>query len=262
MWLNFNYYKLSLSIMKRHIFTLTLIFLGFILHAQEELEESPLTALALKFNYGVQIPAGDLADRFGSNFVLGLGAEYINRKSIFFGAEFDLHFGSNVKEDALASLRSEEGDIIGNDRSISAVFLRMRAISGGVYVGKIFSFGKLKNTGLKVSFGAGFIEHRIRFQDDNNTAIQLFGDYSKGYDRLANGFSLRQFIGYQYMSDDQRINIYGGFDFTEAFTKGRRDWNYDQFGPDKSSRTDILVGFRVGLILPFFFGADPSTIYY
>lgn len=248
--------------MIRSIFTLTFIFLSFFLNAQEEIEEQPLTALALKFNYGFQVPAGDLADRFGSNFVLGLGAEYINKNGLFFGGEFDFHFGNKVKEDALASLRTVEGDIIGNDRSISAVFPRMRAISAGIFVGKIFSFGKLKNTGLKVSFGAGFIEHKIRFQDDNNNAIQLFGEYVKGYDRLANGFSLKQFLGYQYMSDDQRINIYGGFDFTEAFTKGRRDWNYDQFGPNKSSRTDVLIGFRVGLILPFFFGSDPSTIYY
>ena len=248
--------------MTRSIYTLTLILLGFFMHAQEEIEETPLTALALKFNYGFQIPAGDLADRFGSNFVLGLGAEYIIKNGVFFGTEFDLHFGNKVKEDALASLRTAEGDIIGNDRSLSAVFPRMRAISAGIYIGKVISFGKLKNTGLKVSLGAGFIEHKIRFQDDSNNAIQLFGDYVKGYDRLSNGFSLKQFVGYQYMSSDQRINIYGGFDFTEAFTKGRRDWNYDQFGPDKSSRTDILIGFRIGLILPFFFGADPSTIYY
>ena len=246
--------------MKFKYLLILLCCIPILLSGQED--EKALTALALKFNYGVQIPAGDLSERFGSNFVLGLGAEYINSKSVFYGLDFDFHFGNNVKEDVLASIRTPEGDIIGNDRSISAVFPRMRAISFGLFIGKIFSFGELKNTGIKVSLGAGFIEHRMRFQDDTNTAIHLFGDYSKGYDRLTNGFSLKQFVGYQYMSSDQRINIYGGFDFTEAFTKGRRDWNYDQFGPDKSPRTDILIGFRLGLILPFYFGSDPSTIYY
>ena len=183
----------------------------------------------LGLNAAYQIKGGDYADRFGDNQSIGIGGEYVtNKHNFIFGFHTYFNFGNNVIEDVLSTLRTPDGAIIGNNRLLASVFLRERGIYGGVHVGKLFSLLKSNpRSGIRVTVGAGFLQHKIRIQDDTRTVVQLTGEYKKGYDRLTNGLALTEFIGYQHISKNRFVNFYLGVEFTQGFTQNRRSWNFD-----------------------------------
>lgn len=213
--------------------------------------------------YGGFVPGGDMKDRFGTHFDIGIGSEYITAKTNFiFGASGSILFGTDVKEDVLANLRNSNGVILSSG-GISNVSLRERGYQARVYGGKLFGIHpKNKRSGIRVVIGAGFLQHKIRIQDNGSSVTQLSGDYKKGYDRMSNGLALHQYIGYQVLSKNRLINIYAGFEFTQAFTQNRRSYNWDTMSRDESKRTDLMTGFSVGWSLPFYIGEDEETIYY
>lgn len=220
--------------------------------------------LLLGMSYAYQLPGGDLVHRFGPNFSAGLSGEFIlKKKALLFGLEGNYLFGDNVRTNVLASLLTPEGLIIANDKSYANVLLRERGFYLGGQVGKII--GLLPDnprSGLRLSLGAGLLQHKIRIQDDPFRPVAaLSGDYKKGYDRLTNGLTLRQFIGYQHLDPHLRLNFFAGFEFLQGFTRSRRDFDFDTRMKDEKKRLDLLWGFRIGWVLPFYFSGDRDIFY-
>jgi hypothetical protein len=239
----------------------SLLLCSSLLFGQEQKQKPDL--IGVRVSYGFQMPALDLAQRFGSNFAAGLGFDWQSGpKNWIIGLESQFHFGENVKEDPLAGLRTVEGDLIGNDRELADIQLRQRGIYAGALVGKWLPFGKNAQSGLRISLGAGLLQHKIRIQKDVFRAVpQVSDEYAKGYDRLSNGLALHQFIGYQYMSKDRRMNLNVGLEFFQAFTRGRRSFQYDLRRPDNPPRLDGLIGARATWILPFFLDKADEILY-
>ncbi|MFN0037505.1 MAG: hypothetical protein ACKVUS_20785 [Saprospiraceae bacterium] len=212
------------------------------------------------FALGGHLPAGDLAERFGVNGSLGAGAEFITSQNWVFGLEGAFLFGSKVKEDPLDILRTPEGDIIGNDRAIATLRLQERGMYVGATVGKLLTFNETRQ-GLRLTLGGGWAQHRIRVLDDSRTVAQLTGDYKKGYDRLTGGPALQQFVGWQHVGQGRDLSWLAGFEFNQAFTQTRRDWDFSQMKKLEGNRLDLRFGFRVALTLPFYTG-NAEDIYY
>jgi len=222
-------------------------------------------AILVSVNYAVQWPGADLRSRFGFNFNVGGMLEYITYESNWiFGLQGGYLFGNTVKEDVLLPLLTFDGGIIGNDRRFADIQLRQRGFFVGGHVGKLVNIGAANpRSGLRLSLGAGLLQHFIRIQDDPNRSVfQLSPEYKKGYDRLANGFALQQFIGYQVLSRNKLINFYIGGEFTQGFTRNRRSFDFNERRDINSQRIDLLYGIRVGWILPFYFGRGSDEIYY
>lgn len=232
-------------------------------------QESPKNignALSFSFSYGYYIPGGEMADRFGSNFALGTSIEYLHDKSnLIFGVDLSFLFSNNVDEDVLASLRNENGLILGIDGTYTDIFLRERGLFAGLTFGKIFNVYKSQNkSGIRFSISPGIFQHWIRLQDDVGTVPQIDGDYKKGYDRFTSGFGLKEYIGYQLFSNSKRLNFYAGFEFIQGFTKNKRDINYDTQLKEDTKRSDFLWGFKVGWYIPFYIGtgSQEKDIFY
>src|SRR5689334_13750886 len=67
----------------------------------------------LEFRYGYHVPMADMADRFGGqNDISAAFTRAHFPGNVFVGAEGLFFFGSSVKEDVLAPLRSYDGSII------------------------------------------------------------------------------------------------------------------------------------------------------
>lgn len=245
-----------------------LFFLGILLAgaltAQSDLQNKG-TGILFKFGLGGQIPGGDLEDRFGANMNFGSGLEVITEKSnLLFGIEGYYLFGNTIKENSLASLLTPEGFIIAENGEYADIQPRERGFYLGAMIGKLFSLSKNNpRSGIRVTLGTGLLQHQIRIQDDPVRFVpQLSQAYKKGYDRLTNGLAINEFVGYQLLSANKRINFYLGFEFTQGFTQSRRDFDFDTRTADTQKRFDSLMGIRAGLILPFYVGKGVAEIYY
>ena len=252
---------------KALIFFLGLLFLSppAVFAQNPEFTSNEGTILAAHLSYGYQVPGGDLLDRFGSNFSAGIGLQLFLPSNWVLEAEGQLLFGQQVKIDVLAPLRSPEGYLFGLDGGTAEVLLRERGWWFGASLGKLFPvISTNPRSGLQINIGAGLLQHKIRIQDDPLVSVPaLSGEYKKGYDRLSNGLSLKQFIGYQHFSINRRINFFIGLEFTQGFTESRRNWNIDEMAREEGARIDLLYGIRAGWVLPFYIGeGSGGTIYY
>ena len=218
----------------------------------------------MSFEYGVHFPGGDLEERFGLNFSLGTQFEAMHQPThLFVGAKGMFLFGGTVKEDPLSILRTDQGDIIGNDKAIASVLYRERGYFAGAYLGKVFPLGeKNPDSGIKVALGGGLLQHKIKLQDETGTITQITEEYAEGYDRKTNGPALYSFLGYQYLAKNRRLNFLVGMDYYLGFTENKRSYNFDQKLRDDRKRKDHLFGFRVGLILPITYGSTADSIFY
>lgn len=230
----------------------------------QEVNFNEVSGLLIDVNYGPFWPGGDLKDRFGICYKAELGVTYVTKGSHWtIGARGGYLFGSKVKEDVLASLRSDLNEFVGSNNSLALIFLRQRGMNVGVTIGKIISLSEVRTmNGIKVELGAGYMYHKIRLQDELSNYPQVGDDYKQGYDRFTMGFSTSQFIGYQFLSSNRTINFYAGIEFIQGYTKSARSINYDTKTVDTESRLDMLYGFKIGWILPFYFGENADDIYY
>jgi hypothetical protein len=118
-------------------------------------------------------------------------------------------------------------------------------------------FGKLmpvlgpnRNSGLFITAGLGYLQHKIRIEVQNESAPQLKGDYKRGYDRLCGGFALSQSVGYLYFGERRLVNFYFALEFYEGWTENYRKYYFDTMTSGEEKRFDFLVGPEFGWIIP------------
>ena len=221
-------------------------------------------AVLFSAGYGPFLSAGELNDRFGNGFAIDGGIAYMPRNSAWqIGARVTYGFGSEVKEDVLADLRTADGFVIGNQREPADVQLRQRQVFIGPSVAYTFRIGTNQRSGVNLRSSFGVFAHRIRIQNDPVQGVEpLFEDYRAGYDRLTAGPAWYQFIGYQTLAENRRINFYLGGDFLVASTTAQRSFDIPTgAAPSQDSRLDITFGARIGLIIPIYFGEGREIFY-
>jgi len=225
--------------------------------------DSAFTAGLFTASYAVQFPGGDLAKRFGINSNIGGSMLFKSGGNWLTGISANFLFGDNVKEDELFSkLSTSEGFMIDKVGTYAEIYLYERGYQLGVQFGKILSTGRPNpNSGILFMAGGGYLLHKIRIENPNKSAPQVQGDYRRGYDRLTGGLFASQFAGYIYFSNKKAANFFGGIEFTEAWTKSLREYDFDRMAADTEKRFDLLWGFRIGWILPFY-RKSPTVFYY
>jgi hypothetical protein len=231
--------------------------------AQMSLRDSSIIIPHLDVVYSIQIPGGDLVDRFGYFHTIGSAFYVKDRKGFIYGFDGQYQFGDQVKENTISNLLTDRGQLIDGDGEYAALRVFMRGFRFSAQFGKVFSefLAPNPNSGFKVLIGAGLWQHRIRIEDIQQNAPQIKFPYQKGYDRMTNGFALNQFVGYQYFSDSRLLNFYFGMEFNQGFTQNRRAYNFSEKRKDDVQRIDFSYGFKVGWVIPFYRRA-PKEFYY
>lgn len=213
-------------------------------------------------HFGGQLPMADLYKRFGPNLVSGLSFTMKSKKNWLYGARFDYMFGRNVKEDVLKQLKTPEGYVVDNAGFPADLRVSERATAFYIYGGKVLPLASANpNSGLMVTLGAGYLEHKINLYDAQKQIAAIKDNLKYGYDRLSVGFSVSQFVGYLFLSENRMLNFYFGVDCSQSFTKSVRKINYDTGLSDTGRRLDILTGLRFGWILPLY-KKTPNDFYY
>ncbi len=217
----------------------------------------------LNFGIGVgfNVPLGELADRYGSNMNFSLSSEYITKNNWLWNGEFMYLFSENIKEDVLATFRTSEGYILGDDNQYASLIMKERGFYLGIGIGKLIPLSKDSRSGLKLLLNGGILQHQIKFSDDRNSIGQIRAGRHVGYDRLSRGFSLKETVAYKHLSQDRMLNFEFALDFIQGFTSEIRAINFDTGLPTNKSRLDMLIGARIIWNLPFYKGGE-STVYY
>lgn len=204
--------------------------------------------------YGLQLPFGDLGDRFGLHNSLGLTVDQKMANGWYGMGSFTYQFGNSVKDTGLLrALQTPSGEIINADGDLLLPQSFMRGFRVMGSVGKVWPiFKATANSGLTTSFGVGLWQHRIRHENIDAKIFAINGDYEKGYDRLTNGLALSQTIGYTYYgrAGSRGVNFRTGVEFHEGFTKVRRNWDFATNSALDDSRLDIAVGLYFGWMIP------------
>ncbi|NCC71893.1 MAG: hypothetical protein EOM06_00725 [Sphingobacteriia bacterium] len=200
-----------------------------------------------------QLPGGNMADRFGPSSAVGGGYIFKTKNNWLLNADFSYIFGNKINEDSLIqNLLTEDGFVISDEGQIADVSFFERGFYSTIRIGKIIPiFGSNHNSGLMINAGAGFLQHKIYIKVEENNTAALRNDYIKGYDRLTNGFSTTEFIGYMHMGKSRLANFFAGFEFVQAWTENRRSMNFDTMQRDRTQRLDLLFGLKAGWIIPF-----------
>lgn len=223
------------------------------------------TAIGFSFfgiGMAVHLPAADMANRFGSNAAAHSNFSYKFKSGFTLTANGGFLFGNTINEgNILRGISTSDGEIIGNDGRISQIRLFERGYFTCIDAGKIFSLKKPNpNSGIWITLGAGFIQHKIRIENIGNAVYGLDKEYVKGYDRLTNGLMLHQFVGYVYFGNKRLVNFFAGIEGLQGFTQNRRSYNFDTMSTDSKKRLDVLIGIKAGWILPLY--TKPDKFYY
>ncbi|MFI5150681.1 MAG: hypothetical protein ACHQRM_13165 [Bacteroidia bacterium] len=238
--------------MKR-LFFLLFLLPGLYSSGQINIKDSCVHIPMLQFSYAGQFPGGDMAHRFGYNSNICLNYSFKTSKNWVFGVDFAYIFGNQVRESVLDSISTRNHFVIDVNGELAEIHLWERGFSTTAWAGKLFPvYGPNPNCGLQTSIGLGFLQHHIKIEDIGNRSPQLAGDLKKGYDRLTNGPSVSEYIGYTYLSNNRFVNFFFGIEFTQAFTQDRRSWDYEMMKVDDKQRVDLLYGLRAGWILPLY----------
>ena len=243
------------------IFLATILFRPVL--AQKNVRDSCVSMGIASFGYMAQLPGADLADRFGFSNSLAIYGGYKLDNNWSFGLSYHFQFGSLVQEnDMLDDMRTSEGFILNSNGLPANVLLFQRGHVGQAHIGKLFPWiGPNPNAGVLFRFGMGYWTHRIRIEHINDAIPQLEGEYKKGYDRMAGGMILSQFIGYQHTSNNRLINFYAGFEFWQGIMQPLRSYQYDLMGPEEGSRFDLNFGIKAGWILPIYKRPPPEYMF-
>ena len=240
-------------------------FSPFTLIAQ--IKDSAITIPIFFVNFSYELPGGDMADRFGNNAEVGGGFLFKTKSNWIIGIDGNFLWGNKVKEDnILDNIKTGSGEIIGWDGKFAEVRISERGLKLNlIKIGKLLpvKFASANaNSGIFFLTGFGLLQHKIKIQDITKTVPQLAGDYVKGYDRLTNGAAITENFGYLYLDKRKLINFFVIFEFTQAWTKSRRDFNFDTMTKDQTQRFDMLWGIKFGWLIPMYKKVPDEYYYY
>ncbi len=255
MLFKFQYLRPMVKFRANHLFFVIFTFCSTILLGQVNIRDSIVFSPLIDFTYAYKIPSGDWAKQFGNHSEIGIAFLIKTNSNLLYGADFSYLFGDQVLNTSFADgFRDASGGIIANNGLYSEVYFTERGFTLSAKIGKIFPvIGPNPNSGIMVLGGVGLLQYKIKIEDRFQEVPLLSSDnYYQGYDRLSNGVIFTEFIGYRLLSNRRLINVFGGFEFAQAFTKNRREINFDTGFKDTEQKLDLQVGFKVGFTLPLY----------
>lgn len=233
--------------------------------AQSSIKDSTIAVHLIQGHYSVQIPGGDISDRFGVSSSVGPGYLFKTSRNWVIGAEGGFIFGNNVNnsDNILGNIETEDGNIV----DLEGIYATYHFYERGYYVigkfGKLLSWGKPNpNSGILLGLGGGYLQHKILIDHRDKTAPQITGDYLKGYDELKRGPAINVFAGYLFLGNTRVVNFYTGVDMTMAFTRYVHPYSFSKMEYNSGNFTDIIFSVKLGWMIPAYRRAPKEFYYY
>jgi hypothetical protein len=214
----------------------------------------------IQFHYTYVQPEGDLRSQFGNFHNIGMGGLYKMQSNWMLGFDASYQFGTKVKDlSFLDDLANTSGVVMTAGGTPATYSVGMRGLSVFAKGGYLFPVSwKNRNMGVMVLLGAGMYYHKYSISTTGSVPT-LTDDLKKGYDKLAKGPAVSQFLGFYYNSPNRYYNFYIGVDFMQAFTKNVREYDYSTRTYDRGQHTDMNIGARIGWMIPIYMMAKNSA---
>ena len=107
----------------------------------QNIKDSSLFFPLFRFSFALQVPGGDMAERFGINSNVGLDFSIKTKSNFIVGVNGGFLFGDRIKEGGiLDSIRTSTGIIINQNGNPAEVRLFERGFTVAMHVGKLFLF--------------------------------------------------------------------------------------------------------------------------
>lgn len=206
-------------------------------------------------DYAINLPAADLNERFGLFNSVGANIGYKTATNWQISIGGSALFGNKVKSlQPVQHILNDDSLINGSSGELAQYSIIMRGLSIGTKVQKIINLNNtIPNSGILLQLGAGYLQHKIRYDDIQSQVPQFQGEYVKLIDRLTGGIYLNQAIGYQYFSNNRLINFKTVFKITESFTNSLRSYDLNAENPIESNgRVDLFYSLNFTWVLPFY----------
>lgn len=259
------------AMIKKCKYLLVILFLSqsFLISAQnEKVANDKMNIPYLSVSYSYQIPLADMAERYGSNSMVGVGFTYKTNNNLLFGVDWGYLFSRNVKYnktlfEAISTSQGEyDVNMITGAGRVALITLDERGNVIMLRAGKVFNvWANNPNSGLFVTGGLGLITHKIKIQVRDNDVPQLDPEYRKGYDRASVGPAVGLQFGYLFFDNQRRINFKAEIEAYYGLTHSIRPYNFDTMMKDTEWRNDVLIGLKISWIIPLYPKA-PKDFYY
>ncbi len=252
------------TILRKITLFLILTFCISIAYSQRNVKDSAVSSFIFHAAYSFQVPNGDLTTYFGVNSTIGGGLSYKTDQNWLFSTTLNFIFGDQVdhREDILSMVINSDGEITDGNGAVTSLALFERGFHLQAKAGKIFDLlSPNSNSGIFVMGGIGYLQHRIRIEDQFGTAPQIMGDYAKGYDKLRGGFAVTGEMGYFMLSNSRVLNFSISAEAVHAFTKSLRDYDFVEMKYIDGRFSDTYLGIKVQWMIPTYARA-PEKYYY
>lgn len=211
-------------------------------------------------------PSARLAEDYGTFGEIGGSILYLTRSRLLFGLEGGFLFGENVLKDPVPNLRNPDGTVNGTDGrdAVFKVFQRGTSVPA-LRIGYMFPYNwPLKNRnkygGYTVSTSCMWFRNYTYIQDLSKATPQFSDQYRIGYDRLVTGPAIGLWLGYLFLSENNRINLMLEAGYLAGFTKTAR-YSFVSGEPAGINRRDDQIQLRLKLYFSIR-SRDENTIYY
>lgn len=210
----------------------------------------------IQFHYTYMMPEGDMVRQYGPFHNIGFGGLFKTERNLVLGFDASYQFGHKIKDYSFLDQLTNSSGVLMNSAGNPATYsVSMRGFSAFGKIGYLIPVTwRNLNSGILVLGGVGMYYNKMNIST-TGTIPTLTEELKKGYDRLRQGPALSQFVGYYYNSPNRYYNFFIGIDFTEAFTKSVRKYDYATRMPDEGKYMDMNIGARIGWMIPLYMRA-------
>ena len=251
----------------KRLIVILLATMPFITMAQYDIKNEKIDTWLFQGTYAYQIPGKDTKTLYNNNNSIGGSIFYKTASNWIFSFNGNFISGNSVnisREEVFGDILDNNGEIITGDGIYGSYALFERGAHFQARVGKIFPvLTPNPNCGFFVQGGIGYLYNRLRteFGSYASPPPALAGDYLYGYDRMRGGFAWSGEIGYLFLSNSRVLNFSLSLEFTQAYTKPLRQWDFNLMGKDTNSYVDQYVGIRAAIYIPTY-KRKPAEYYY
>ena len=213
-------------------------------------QENKQSAFSVNYNY--QFAFGNISKTFGNNSSVGACYFFETTKNYLFGIEGSYMFGNKIKDESIFDgISSSDGGVIGGNGQYANINLMEIGFNTYLLAGFCFHNSEKNLSGVYLSQGIGYLQHKIFIDTKNQNIPQLNENMKKGYDRFSNGISTKFSIDYKFYHEIGMFQISSGLNYTIAYTKIQRNYDFaNNLKYPNKMNWDNFLGLKFEVIIP------------